>query len=150
MRQIDSIIRQLSQAKRDLEELKTAQFTGAEQIRVKNIIAPSRTFTPTAMFQSVDTTIKAFKITVRAVDFDSRNVLLVYPIVEAWQNGAQVLNFRNGSISYDRRTFLGQTNNGKTERSWVFVVISPKNQTYELRTQFFTSANIEYEIQEMS
>ena len=150
MRQIDSIIRQLSKAKRDLEELKTAQFTGTEQIRAKNIIAPNRTFTPTVMFQSVDTTIKAFKITVRAVDFDSRNVLLVYPIVEAWQNGAQVLNFRNGSISYDRRTFLGQTDNSKTERSWVFVVISPKNQTYELRTQFFTSANIEYEIQELS
>ena len=150
MRQIDSIIRQLSQAKRDLEELKTAQFTGAEQIRVKNVVAPNRTFTPTGMFQSADTTIKAFKITVRAVDFDSRNVLLVYPIVEAWQNGAQVLNFRNGSISYDRRTFLGQTDNSKAERSWVFVVISPKNQTYELRTQFFTSANIEYEIQELN
>ena len=150
MRQTDTIIRQLSQAKRDLEELKTAQFTGAEQIRVKNVVAQNRTFTPTGMFQSVDTTIKAFKITVRAVDFDSRNVLLVYPIVEAWQNGAQVLNFRNGSISHDRRTFLGQTDNSKAERSWVFVVISPKNQTYELRTQFFTSANIEYEIQELN
>lgn len=150
MRQTDTIIRQLSQAKRDLEELKTAQFTGAEQIKVQNIVAPRKNFTPTAMFQSANSTIKAFKITARAVNLDPRNVLLVYPIIECWQNGQQVLNFQNGGISHEKRSFSYEAESSALERSWVFVVIAPRGQNLELRTQFFASAEIEYEIRELN
>ena len=150
MRQTDTIIRQLSQAKRDLEEIKTAQFTGAEQIKIRNIVAPRRNFTPTAMFQSQNSTIKAFKITARAENLDPRNVLLVYPVIECWQNGTQLLNFKNGNVSYEKRSFLYEAEKSATERSWVFVVIAPRGQSFELRTQFFASAEISYNITELN
>lgn len=158
MRGQNDIVRQLRDVLRDLDELKTAQFVGSNQIVAKPFEYADPydlQFSITAPFQSVGSSVKAIKITVIPREFPPENMLisdivpkLTYTNDDRVSNWDWVNNTRaNLATSY----FLAAIDNASNDQNtYILGIIAPTNTVMRLKTYITANARVEFTLEEMN
>lgn len=149
MRHDDDFIRDVSRIKTSIEELKTAQITGSDQLVVEGV-KQSKNIQMTGTFQAIGTSLKTIKLTVIADNLDKENILLAFMIAGLYKNNQQLITIKNGAIDYTVRSWLKEIESEENnKRIWIFSVIAPTGENYEVRAEALATTKINLIMEEL-
>lgn len=157
MRSQNDLIRAMRDILRDIDELKTAQMVGTDQIVAKpyETAAPyDLQFSITAPFQSVGSSVKAIRITVTPTDMPPGNILISDIVPELrYTNGNRVSNwdFVNNTVILDTTYFIVNIDTENSSRNvYLLGIIAPTNTVMRLKTHITANATVGFTLEEMN
>lgn len=157
MRGQNDVVHQLRDVLRDLEELKTTQFAGTDQIVAKPFEYADPydlQFSITAPFQSVGSSVKAIKITVIPREFPPENMLIsdIVPKL-TYTNGAVVSNWdwvNNTRADLSTSYFIAAIDNASSEQNtYILGIIAPTDTVMRLKVYITANARVEFTLEEL-
>lgn len=151
IRSQNDLIRTLRDILTDIDELKTAQQVGSDQIKTKPFdsgAAYDRQVTITAPFQSVGSSFKLMRITVTPTKLTENNILLSEVIPElSLTNGTRVSNWPGtGNRSYG----ISKINsNDATKNTYLLFIIAPTNTVMRLKVWLTANAEATFTLEDL-
>lgn len=157
MRGVDDMVRMLRNVLTAIDELKTAQPVGTNQIVAKPFAKPGAydlQFTPTVPFQSAGSTFKVMRINVIPQNMPAGNILISDVVADLRKlNGDRVSqwNFSTNQFDYSLRYFVEKVNPANAEQNtYVIGVIAPTNTTMRLKLHVVANADVTFTIEELN
>lgn len=151
MRGNNDLIRNIRDLLIDIDELKTAQQVGSNQIITKphdSGAAYDRQVTITAPFQSVGSSFKLMRITVIPDKLTPNNILLSEVIPELkYTNGVKISNW-----PYSTSTSWGLSKiNGPdaSRNTYLLVIIAPTNTVMRLKLWITANAEVSFTLEDL-
>lgn len=151
MRGQNDLVRIMRQILLDLDELKTVQPVGTNQIVAKHYdtgAAYDRQFTVTAPFQSEGSSFKLMRITVIPNNLTPNNILLSEVIPELkYTNGAKISNW-----PYVSSTGFGISKiNGEdtTRNTYLLFIVAPTNTVMRLKLWIIANAEVTFTLEDL-
>lgn len=153
----NDIVRQMRDIITDLDELKTVQRVGTNQIVAKpyeTAAAYDREFAITAAFQSVGSSFKVLRVTVSPTDFPPGNILISDFIPELrYTNGNRVSNwdFANNVMTESTFYFMVYVDpEDDTKNTYLVGIIAPTNTVMRLKVHITANATVSFTIEEIN
>ena len=157
MRAINYLVRILRQLLLDIDELKTTQFVGTNQIRAKYYEKPSGydlQFSVTAPYQAVGSAHRTIKLTVVPQNMPAGNILLadvaadiVYPSGTRFSNWNSATN----SISYNAFYSVVPINpSNPSQNEYLIQIVAPTNTILRLKVGILANADVDFYLQELN
>lgn len=151
MRGNNDLVRQLRDILLDLDELKTVQGVGTNQIVVKPYdsgAAYDRQVMITAPFQSAGSSFKLMRITVIGTKLTDNNILLSEVIPELrYTNGTKISNW-----PYVSSTSFGISkinSDDVTRNTYLLFIVAPTNTVMRLKTWVTANAEVTFTIEDL-
>jgi len=155
MRGNNDLVQQLREVLQDIDELKTAQLVGTNQIVAKPYAttdAYDRQFSITAPFQSIGSSVKAIRIDVTPTDLPPGNILLSDIVPELrYTNGVGVSNWTGSAIDLNTFFFLVQIDSEQdAQNSYILGIVAPTNTVMRLKVHIMANATVGFSLTEMN
>lgn len=156
LRNNNDLVRQLRDILQDIDELKTAQPVGTNQIVAKPYetgAAYDRQFSITAPFQSFGSSVKAIRIDVEPTNMPAGNILLSDIVPELrYTNGVLVSNWNPaGYIELDTFFFLVLIDSAQQDKnSYILGIVAPTNTVMRLKVHITANATVGFTLTEMN
>lgn len=152
MRGQNDIVRMVRDLLLDLDELKTAQPVGTNQIVVKKhstSAAYDAQYTITAPFQSVGSSFKLLRITVTPTKLTPNNILLSEVIPELrYTNGNRVSNWGSpSSTGYGLSSITDPDD--LTKNTYLLFIVAPTNTIMRLKTYVVANAEVTFSVENL-
>lgn len=151
MRGNNDMVRIMRDILLDLDELKTVQPVGTNQIVAKPYnsgAAYDRQVTITAPFQSAGSSFKLMRITVTPTKLTPNNILLSEVIPELkYTNGNRISNWGGpSSTSYGISKINGQD---ATKNTYLLFIVAPTNTVMRLKVWITANAEVTFNIEDL-
>lgn len=157
MRGNDDFVRILRKALVDIEELKTAQPVGTNQIVAKghqSAATYDRQFTVSAPFQSQGSSFKTLIITVAPQDLPPGNYLLSDLVADLKRtNGVRVSQWDANAqqINYGTYFFMERISNADDTQDRYFVgIVAPTGTVMRLKVYVMANTDVTFSIEELN
>jgi len=152
IRSNNDIIKMLRKVLIDIDELKTSQPVGTNQIVVKPYdtgAAYDAQYTITAPFQSVGSSFKLLKITVTPDALTDNNILLSEVIPELkYTNGVRISNWGGpSSTGYGISPITDPNDLGKN--TYLLFIVAPTGTIMRLKTYIVANAKVTFTVQDL-
>lgn len=153
----NEIVRQLRDILQDIDEMKTAQPVGTNQIVAKpfeTADAYDLQFSITAPFQSFGSSVKAIRIDVEPTNMPADNILLSDIVPELrYTNGVRVSNWNNAGQYIEMNTFyfLVLIDSAQADKnSYILGIVAPTNTVMRLKVHITANATVDFTLTEMN
>lgn len=157
MRGNDNYVRMLRDALTAIDELKTVQPVGTNQIVAKPFAKPGAydlQFTPTVPYQSAGSTFKVMRINVIPQNMPPGNILISDVVADVRKlNGARISqwNYSTNTLDYSLRYFVEKVNAANAnQNTYILAVIAPTNTPLRLKLYVVANADVTFNIQELN
>lgn len=152
MRGQNDLVRTMRQILLDLDELKTVQPVGTNQIVVKphdSGAAYDRQVTVTAPFQSQGSSFKLMRITVIPEKLTPNNILLSEVIPELkYTNGNRISNWGGpNSTSYGISKINGED---PTRNTYLLFIVAPTNTVMRVKLWLYANAEVTFTLEDLA
>ena len=152
IRNQNDIVRMMRDLMLEIEELKTTQPVGSNQIVVKKYdtgASYDAQYTITAPFQSVGSSFKLLRITVTPEQLTENNILLSEVIPELrYTNGNRVSNW--GSPSGTGYGISKITDpDDLTKNTYLLFIVAPTNTIMRLKTYVIANAKVTFNVENL-
>lgn len=151
IRSQNDVIRQLRDVITALDELKTSQPVGTNQIVVKPYdtgAAYDAQYTITAPFQSVGSSFKLLRLTVIPDNLTPNNILLSEVIPELkYTNGTRISNW--GGPSSTGYGISKITGDDFTKNTYLLFIVAPTNTVVRLKTYIVANAKVTFTVEDL-
>ena len=152
VRSQNDIVRQVRDLLLQIEELKTTQPVGTNQIVVKKYdtgAAYDAQYTITAPYQSVGSSFKLLRITVTPDELTENNILLSEVIPELrYTNGNRVSNW-GGSISTNYGLVKITDDEDLARNTYLLFIVAPTNTVMRLKTYIIANAATSFTVEDL-
>lgn len=157
MRLFNDLVRMLRQLLLDIDELKTTQFVGTNQIRAKYYENPTShdlQFSVTAPYQSVGSAHKAIKLVVTPENMPAGNILLADVAVDiTYLDGTRLSNWDavNNTINYSSFYAIfpiSPTNPAQNE--YLIHIVARAGTVLRLKLGIMANADVGFYLQELN
>lgn len=151
MRGTNDLIKTMRNILLDLDELKTVQPVGTNQIVAKPYdtgAAYDRQVTITTPYQSVGSSFKLMRITVTPTKLTPNNILLSEVIPELkYTNGNRISNWGSpSSTGYSISKINGQD---ATKNTYLLFIVAPTNTVMRLKVWITANAEVTFNIEDL-
>lgn len=152
MRGNDDLVRTMRNILLDLDELKTVQPVGSNQIVVKPYdtgAAYDRQVTPTAGFQAVGSTFKLMRVTVIPTKLTPNNILLSEVVPEIrYTNGTRLSSWPGdgGATSYGISKINGED---PSRNTYLIMMIAPTGTTFRVKIWVTANAEVTFTLEDL-
>lgn len=151
IRSNNDLIRTLRDILTDIDELKTAQQVGTNQIKTKPYDSGAvydRQVTITAPFQSAGSSFKLMRFTVSPTNLTPNNILLSEVIPELkYTNGNRISNWGGpSSTSYGISKINGED---ATKNTYLLFIVAPTNTVMQLKLWITANAEVTFTIEDL-
>ena len=157
MRAFDDLVRILRQLLLDIDELKTTQFVGTNQIKAKYFEKPGNhdlQFSVVAPYQSQGTSYKAIKLVVVPKNMPSQNILLADVVPDLrYLNGVRFSNWNSATNSANTSTAYGITPVSPTvqnQNEYLIHIVAPTGTALQLKIGIMANADVDFYLQELN
>lgn len=157
MRGRNDLVQQLRNVLQDIDELKTAQMVGTNQIVAKpfeTADAYDLQFSITAPFQSIGSSVKAIRIDVEPTNMPEGNILISDIVPElTYTNGVRVSNWNTAGqyIELDTFFFLVLIDSAQDDQnSYILGIVAPTNTVMRLKVHITANATVGFTLTEMN
>lgn len=150
-RSTNDLVKNIRDLMNDIDELKTAQQVGSDQIITKPYdsgAAFDRQVTITAPFQSVGSSFKLMRITVIPESLSPNNILLSEVIPELkYTNGVRISNWGGpSSTGYGISKING---NDASRNTYLLFIIAPTNTVMRLKLWITANAKVSFTLEDL-
>jgi len=147
----NDIIKMLRDIQLEIDELKTAQPVGTNQLVVKPYdsgAAYDRQVTITAPFQSVGSSFKLMRLTVEGVDIAGNRILLSEVIPELqYTNGNRISNW--GGPSSTGYGLSPITSDDTTKNTYLLFIVAPTNTIMRVKFYIVANAKVSFTLEDL-
>lgn len=157
MRGNDNYVRMLRDALTAIDELKTVQPVGTNQIVAKPFAKPGAydlQFTPTAPFQGAGSTFKVMRVSVVPLNMPGGNILISDIVADVRKlNGMRISqwNYNTNSFDYSLRYFIEKVNPiDAAQNTYILAVIAPTNTAMRLKLHIVANADVTFTLEELN
>lgn len=152
IRSHNDLVKMLRKVLIDIDELKTSQPVGTNQIVVKPYdtgAAYDAQYTITAPFQSVGSSFKLLRITVTPDSLTDNNILLSEVIPELkYTNGVRISNWGGSSgTGYGISPITDP--NDLTKNTYLLFIVAPTNTIMRLKTYIVANAKVTFTVENL-
>lgn len=148
----NDIVRLLRKVLLDIDELKTSQPVGSNQIVVKPYdtgAAYDAQYTITAPFQSLGSSFKLLRITVTPDNLTDDNILLSEVIPELkYTNGNRISNWGGPSSTGYGISKITDPNDF-TKNTYLLFIVAPTGTIIRLKTYVVANANVTFAVEDL-
>lgn len=152
IRNQNDIVRMMRDLMLEIEELKTTQPVGSNQIVVKKYdtgAAYDAQYTITAPFQSVGSSFKLLRITVMPEQLTENNILLSEVIPELrYTNGNRVSNWGSPSSTGYGISKITDPDD-LTKNTYLLFIVAPTNTIMRLKTYVIANAKVTFNVENL-
>lgn len=153
MRAFNDLVRMLRQLLLDIDELKTTQFVGTNQIKAKYFEKAGShdlQFSVVAPYQAQGTSHKAIKLVVVPKNMPAKNILLADVVPDLrYLNGVRFSNWNSASTS----AFYGIAPVSPTVQSqneYLIHIVAPTGTALRLKIGIMANADVDFYLQELN
>ena len=157
MRAFDDLVRILRQLLLDIDELKTTQFVGTNQIKAKYFEKPGShdlQFSVVAPYQAQDTSYKAIKLVVAPKNMPAKNILLADVVPDLrYLNGVRFSNWNSATNSANTSTAYGIAPVSPTvqnQNEYLIYIVAPTGTALRLKIGIMANADVDFYLQELN
>ena len=157
MRVTDDLVRMIRQLMLDIDELKTTQFVGTNQIKAKYFEKPGSydlQFSVVAPYQAQDTSYKAIKLVIVPKNMPTKNILLADVVPDLrYLNGVRFSNWNSATNSANAGTAYGIAPVSPTVQSqneYLIHIVAPTGTALQLKIGIMANADVDFYLQELN
>ena len=157
MRAFDDLVRILRQLLLDIDELKTTQFVGTNQIKAKYFEKPGShdlQFSVVAPYQAQGTSYKAIKLVVVPKNMPAKNILLADVVPDLrYLNGVRFSNWNSATNSANADTAYGIAPASPTvqnQNEYLIHIVAPTGTALRLKIGIMANADVDFYLQELN
>lgn len=157
MRAFDDLVRILRQLLLDIDELKTTQFVGTNQIKAKYFEKPGShdlQFGVVAPYQAQGTSYKAIKLVVVPKNMPAKNILLADVVPDLrYLNGVRFSNWNSATNSANADTAYGIAPVSPTvqnQSEYLIHIVAPTGTALRLKIGIMANADVDFYLQELN
>lgn len=157
MRGVNDLVRMLRQLVLDIDELKTTQFVGTNQIKAKYFEKPGvhdLQFRVTAPYQAQGSSHKTIRLTVMPKNMPASNILLVDVAAEiTYTNGARLSAWNQAAknINYNALYSIIPINStNQRQNEYLIRIIAPTNTVLRIKLGIMANAEVDFVLQELN
>lgn len=157
MRAFDDLVRILRQLLLDIDELKTTQFVGTNQIKAKYFEKAGShdlQFSVVAPYQAQGTSYKTIKLVVVPKNMPSQNILLADVVPDLrYLNGVRFSNWNsatnsaNADTAYDIAPVSPTVQN---QNEYLIHIVAPTGTALRLKIGIMANADVDFYLQELN
>lgn len=157
MRVTDDLVRMIRQIMLDIDELKTTQFVGTNQIKAKYFEKPGShdlQFNVVAPYQAQGTSYKAIKLVVVPKNMPAKNILLADVVPDLrYLNGVRFSNWNSATNSANAGTAYGIAPVSPTvqnQNEYLIHIVAPTSTALRLKIGIIANADVDFYLQELN
>ena len=157
MRAFDDLVRILRQLLLDIDELKTTQFVGTNQIKAKYFEKAGShdlQFSVVAPYQAQGTSYKAIKLVVVPKNMPAKNILLADVVSDLrYLNGVRFSNWNSATNSTNADTAYGIAPISPTvqnQNEYLIHIVAPTGTALRLKIGIMANADVDFYLQELN
>ena len=157
MRAFDDLVRILRQLLLDIDELKTTQFVGTNQIKAKYFEKPGSydlQFSVVAPYQAQGTSYKAIKLVVVPKNMPDKNILLADVVPDLrYLNSVRFSNWNSATNSANADTAYGIAPVSPTvqnQNEYLIHIVAPTGTALRLKIGIMANADVDFYLQELN
>ena len=157
MRVTDDLVRMIRQIMLDIDELKTTQFVGTNQIKAKYFEKPGShdlQFNVVAPYQAQGTSYKAIKLVVVPKNMPAKNILLADVVPDLrYLNGVRFSNWNSATNSANAGTAYGIAPVSPTvqnQNEYLIHIVAPTGTALRLKIGIMANADVDFYLQELN
>lgn len=157
MRGVNDLVRMLRQLILDIDELKTTQFVGTDQIKAKyfeKFSSYDLQFSVVAPYQSQGRSHKAIKLVVVPKNMPAKNILLADVVLDLrYLNGVRFSNWDSNTNSVNTSAFYGMVPISPTVQSqneYLIHIVAPTGTALRLKIGIMANADVDFYLQELN
>lgn len=157
MRAFNDLVRMLRQLLLDIDELKTTQFVGTNQIKAKYFEKAGShdlQFSVVAPYQAQGSSHKAIKLVVVPKNMPAKNILLADVVPDLrYLNGVRFSNWNSATNSASTGAFYGIAPVSPTVQSqneYLIHIVAPTGTTLRLKIGIMANADVDFYLQELN
>lgn len=150
MRGVNDLVRMLRQLILDIDELKTTQFVGTNQIKAKyfeKFSSYDLQFSVVAPYQAQGRSHKAIKLVVVPKNMPANNILLADVVLDLrYLNGVRFSNWDNDSAY----RILPVSPTVQSQNEYLIHIVAPTGTTLRLKIGIMANAEVDFYLQELN
>lgn len=157
MRAFDDLVRILRQLLLDIDELKTTQFVGTNQIKAKYFEKPGShdlQFSVVAPYQAQGTSYKAIKLVVVPKNMPPQNILLADVVPDLrYLSGVKFSNWNSATNSANADTAYGIAPISPTvqnQNEYLIHIVATTGTALRLKIGIMANADVDFYLQELN
>lgn len=157
MRAFDDLVRMIRQLLLDIDELKTTQFVGTNQIKAKYFEKAGShdlQFSVVAPYQAQGTSYKAIKLVVVPKSMPAKNILLADVVPDLrYLNGVRFSNWNSATNSANTSTAYGIAPVSPTvqnQNEYLIHIVAPTGTALRLKIGIMANADVDFYLQELN
>lgn len=157
MRVTDDLVRMIRQIMLDIDELKTTQFVGTNQIKAKYFEKPGShdlQFSVVAPYQAQGTSYKAIKLVVVPKNMPTKNILLADVVPDLrYLNGVRFSNWNSATNSANAGAGYSIAPVNPTIQSqneYLIHIVAPTGTALQLKIGIMANADVDFYLQELN
>lgn len=157
MRAFDDLVRMIRQLLLDIDELKTTQFVGTNQIKAKYFEKAGShdlQFSVVAPYQAQGTSYKAIKLVVVPKNMPAKNILLAAGVPDLrYLNGVRFSNWNSATNSANTSTAYGIVPVSPTvqnQNEYLIHIVAPTGTALRLKIGIMANADVDFYLQELN
>ena len=157
MRAFDDLVRMIRQLLLDIDELKTTQFVGTNQIKAKYFEKAGShdlQFSVVAPYQAQGTSYKAIKLVVVPKNMPAKNILLADVVPDLrYLNGVRFSNWNSATNSANADTAYGIAPVSPTvqnQNECLIHIVAPTGTALRLKIGIMANADVDFYLQELN
>lgn len=157
MRAFNDLVRMLRQLLLDIDELKTTQFVGTNQIKAKYFEKAGShdlQFSVVAPYQAQGSSHKAIKLVVVPKNMPAKNILLADVVPDLrYLNGVRFSNWNSATNSASTSAFYGIAPVSQTVQSqneYLIRIVAPTGTALRLKIGIMANADVDFYLQELN
>lgn len=157
MRAFDDLVRMIRQLLLDIDELKTTQFVGTNQIKAKYFEKAGShdlQFSVVAPYQAQGTSYKAIKLVVVPKNMPAKNILLADVVPDLrYLNGVRFSNWNSATNSANTSTAYGIAPVSQTvqnQNEYLIHIVAPTGTALRLKIGIMANADVDFYLQELN
>lgn len=157
MRAFNDLVRMLRQLLLDIDELKTTQFVGTNQIKAKYFEKAGShdlQFSVVAPYQAQGSSHKAIKLVVVPKNMPAKNILLADVVPDLrYINGVRFSNWNSATGSANTSAFYGIAPVSPTVQSqneYMIRIVAPTGTALRLKIGIMANADVDFYLQELN
>lgn len=157
MRAFNDLVRMLRQLLLDIDELKTTQFVGTNQIKAKYFEKSGShdlQFSVVAPYQAQGSSHKAIKLVVVPKNMPAKNILLADVVPDLrYLNGVRFSNWNSATNSANTAAFYGIAPVSPTVQSqneYLIHIVAPTGTALRLKIGIMANADVDFYLQELN
>lgn len=157
MRVTDDLVRMIRQIMLDIDELKTTQFVGTNQIKAKYFEKPGShdlQFSVVAPYQAQGTSYKAIKLVVVPKNMPAKNILLADVVPDLrYLNGVRFSNWNSATNSANADTAYGIAPVSPTvqnQNEYLIHIVALTGTAFRLKIGIMANADVDFYLQELN